>query len=302
MTETTNVTTTRGTTDTREGTMTEATKQSSAGTRSFETAIDIPAAVEDVWRALTEADELVRWFPHQARVKPGPGGSMAWAWGESWGGDMRIEIWEPGRRLRLVQEDAHPFDAEGRPLAGDTAQPVRLALDIELESGRGQTRLRLVHSGFGHGAHWDEELDGISSGWQFELRSLRHYLTHHRGRDRQIGWAMITTDEPAAAAWERLFDAEGFPIEGQREVGSPYAVNLPTGDRLTGGVVLHLPEREFAGTVAELNQGLFRLCIHRAGGRTGVIVVLATYDGDRERVSRFQARAQDVLQDLFAMG
>ena len=43
------------------------------------------------------------------------------------------------------------------------------------------TTLRLVHSGFGPGADFDEEYDGISQGWPVELRSLRHYLENHAG-------------------------------------------------------------------------------------------------------------------------
>jgi uncharacterized protein YndB with AHSA1/START domain len=36
--------------------------------------IDINATPENVWRALTGAGELMRWFPLQARVTPGTGG------------------------------------------------------------------------------------------------------------------------------------------------------------------------------------------------------------------------------------
>jgi uncharacterized protein YndB with AHSA1/START domain len=32
-------------------------------TRTFTMALDIDASPEDVWRALTDAGELVRWFP-----------------------------------------------------------------------------------------------------------------------------------------------------------------------------------------------------------------------------------------------
>ena len=81
--------------------------------RAFEMALDLPASPDDVWRALTAAEELVRWFPVDARVTPGPGGSMVWSWGENWDWATRIDAWEPGRLLRLVQEDARPYDAEG---------------------------------------------------------------------------------------------------------------------------------------------------------------------------------------------
>ena len=60
-------------------------------------------------------------------------------------------------------------------------------MEFTLETHQGKTRLRLVHSGFGEGAAWDNELEGITEGWQAELRSLRHYLERHRGQDRYSG-------------------------------------------------------------------------------------------------------------------
>ena len=44
--------------------------------RAFELALDIDASADEVWRALTEAEELMRWFPLEAQVAPGNGGSM----------------------------------------------------------------------------------------------------------------------------------------------------------------------------------------------------------------------------------
>ena len=149
--------------------------------RRFEMSIDINATPEDVWRALTDAGELMRWFPLQARVTPGKGGSVFWGWDQHWAWESEIDAWEPGARLRLV-ENRTAFDVNGKPLAGPAE---RLAMEFTLETHAGQTTLRLVHSGFGDGASWDDELDAVSAGWQFELRGLRHYLERHKGRDRQ---------------------------------------------------------------------------------------------------------------------
>ena len=124
-------------------------------TRSFRTTLDLDATPEQVWAALTQAEELVRWFPPEARVKPGQGGTMVWSWGygEDW--ETRIDAWEPGRLLRLVQESARPYDAQGRQLPAGEVEPARIAVEFSLETHQGKTRLRLVHSGFGRGAAWD---------------------------------------------------------------------------------------------------------------------------------------------------
>ena len=201
--------------------------------RAFEMALDIAATPDEVWRALTQAEELVRWFPMEARVTPGVGGTMLWNWGEGQDWESRIDVWEPGRRLRLVQDDARPYDTQGRPLPAGLSEPARIAMEFTLETHRGKTRLRLVHSGFGEGAAWDAEIEGISEGWQAELRSLRHYLERHRGQDRYPGRAMLSTSMPREAAWDRLLGPDGFlvtpsnPKEGEELTARPVAPREP---------------------------------------------------------------------------
>lgn len=45
----------------------------------------IAAEPDEVWQALTDARELTRWFPVEARVEPGLGGSIWLSWGEGAG-------------------------------------------------------------------------------------------------------------------------------------------------------------------------------------------------------------------------
>lgn len=280
----------------------EKTKTMTEKRRAFDMSLDIEASPEDVWRALTEAEELMRWFPLEARVTPGQGGSMLWSWGEAWDWETRIDAWEPGRLLRLVQDAARPADAEGRPLPEGRVEPARIAVEFTLETRGGKTRLRLVHSGFGPGAEWDNELDSISEGWQSELRSLRHYLQRHHGRDRHVGRAWLTTTAPRDAAWVKLVGPGGFTISPVTlEAGRPYEVTGPAGDRFSGTVELYLPRQTLVGTVRELDDGLFRLATYRdADGKTGLWVWAASYTGDAERMRAFGKVAQEALERLFA--
>src|SRR5262245_32300991 len=114
--------------------------------RAVERTIEIAAPTDVVWRALTEAEELMRWFPLEARVTPGLGGSVWMRWDAEDPDTSRIAIWEPGRRLRL--ED----------VAGSWSG---IATDYHLRpSASGEsTILRVVSFGFGDGASWDDTVD-----------------------------------------------------------------------------------------------------------------------------------------------
>jgi uncharacterized protein YndB with AHSA1/START domain len=272
--------------------------------RAFEMSLDIQAAREEVWRALTDAEELIRWFPTRARVTPGHGGTMFWSWEDGWDWETRIEDWQPGRFLRLVQEDARPYDAQGRPLAPGEVESARLVVEFTLETHEGRTRVRVVHSGFGTGAAWDNELDGATEGWQSELRNLRHYLERHRGRDRRLGRARLITARPRDAVWARLIGPEGFRLTpAAPQAGRPYEATAPNGDRLGGTVELFLPRQSFIGTVRELDDVMFRLTTWTdARGNTGIWVILTTYGEDGGRVREFGKLAEERLRKLFEIG
>lgn len=265
-------------------------------TRAVEAHVEVEAPVDAVWRALSEAEELMRWFPPEARVVPGQGGSIRMAWGGNWAGESRIEIWDPPRRLRTVTEQP-PFDASGKPVAG--VAPLRIAIDYEIEARGGGARLRLVHSGFGSDADWDGEIEGVRRGWGFELPGLRHYLERHRGRDRHACWIFVTTDVPEAEAWARMARTYlgGFAADGRRE-GDPYSLRLSTGDAISGTTMLATPWG-FSGTAAEWGDGLFRASVDSMSGRTMVHAGLSTWGVAAGRVADFKARSEAALQALF---
>jgi uncharacterized protein YndB with AHSA1/START domain len=265
--------------------------------RSFSTAIDINATPDEVWRALTDAAELVRWFPLQARVAPGAGGTMFWGWDDSWAWESRIDAWEPGKRLRLV-EHRPAFDAHGKPVSG----PSRLlAMEFTIEPREGGTTIRIVHSGFGEGAGWDDELDSVSAGWQFELRGLRHYLERHRGRDRHHASVQRVTSLGMTDVWTRLLGPEAFPIlDGRLELDSHIVLASPTGERIAGTIVWQNPERDLVVRVPDLSDGLVRLSTWRAGGATGLQIWMVTYDGRHTpRIDRFRDATRTLVERLF---
>ena len=140
--------------------------------RSHETVIDIKATPEEVFRAITDPEQIVKWFVPGARVDPRVGGEYVKSWGPGMESTSTISAWEPGKHFGTYSERSIAYGCAGRPV--DTGVVQRIAIDYFIESlGGGITRLRLVQSGFGPEAAWDDEFADTKSGWADFLKKLK---------------------------------------------------------------------------------------------------------------------------------
>ena len=156
--------------------------------RSVVKEVFVAATPDQVWQALTDARELARWFPVEARVEPGVGGSIWISWGEGAGGEAPITAWEPGRRLEWTEQRG----------------PVKIAVDFQLTAQAGGTLVRLVQSGFGDGPEWDDEFHMVQGGWAYFMAHLQWYLERHHGVPRDLIGRRDVVNLPAADAFARL--------------------------------------------------------------------------------------------------
>jgi uncharacterized protein YndB with AHSA1/START domain len=60
---------------------------------------EINAPIGDVRKALTDANELARWFPLEARVTPRIGGKIFVSWGPAYEGEAEILAGEPEKKF-----------------------------------------------------------------------------------------------------------------------------------------------------------------------------------------------------------
>lgn len=201
-------------------------------TRSIEDSIAIAAPADVVWRALTEAAELERWFPLVARVEPGVGGRIHMSWQNEFAGELEILEWRPGELLTTGS-------------SGPEAEPAasQQTTELHLREEDGRTVVRVVASGIPAGAEWDEWYEGTRRGWRFELRSLKVYLERHPGEDRRVIYLRRRVDLPAAEAMARLASAEGW------------------GPTLPGTPFVEEPGAQYAAVVAEPPDSLLRLSV-----------------------------------------
>lgn len=244
-----------------------------AETRSAEGRAELPVPVERVWRALTEAAELERWFPLEAKVEPGEGGRLWLSWGNEYGAWSDILAWEPPHHLAISWR------------FGDEAVQVT---DYRLEGRGGTTRLRVVTSGIPAGAGWDDLVEGTRLGWKFELLQLRHYLERHEGEDRRARYIRRRVSLPRAEVWGRLMES-----------GRP-ALPLDTGavlDRTEGW--------QFAAVTGEPADGLVRVTVdptHDASSDLDATVFLAAWGGDGSALERTARVCASELESLFPEG
>lgn len=218
--------------------------------RSFEMSIALPATPEKVWRALTEEDGVTRWFSPKAQITPEPGGRVVWDWGDFGAFDTKVHIWEPGKRFAVLETKQDP-----------TGEKVVHTIDFQLSDHGRTTLLTLVHSGFGPESHWDDEFEGISSGWTFELRALRIYLEHHQDQERHFCLWRLPSQFPPEETFHKVFGPQGFlaegSIEGLRE-GAAYQMTSSWGDDFSGEVLVNFSPDAFAGKLAHFNKGILR--------------------------------------------
>ncbi len=165
--------------------------------KSIDLEIEIDSSPEQVWDAISQAEGLKRWFPLDASVEAGQGGSMTWSWGPGCEGIAEIGVWEKGRRIQLIEGPAGP---ESTPIL----------TEFLIESRAGKTVLRLVNSGFAPGEDWADYIETLDSGWRYFLWNLKHYLERHPGTPRRMVWSREKSALAREEAWERLLGPGGL--------------------------------------------------------------------------------------------
>jgi uncharacterized protein YndB with AHSA1/START domain len=264
-------------------------------TRQATYEIPIAAQVADVWHALTDAEELERWFALTADVAPGPSGRYVLRWRDRHAGDdWPILAWEPPLHLALGM--AKPAGAPGA---------AHVINDFVLEDAGDRTVLRVVASGFDAGASWDGFFDGVRRGWRFELRSLKHYLERHRGEPRAVAWAWAPISQPLDAAWRTILAPDGWaptrPLD-QLRPGERYAIAAPDETVLSGTVTVVDRPTDFAGTVDEFKDGLLRVQLEPKRSGASATVWLAAYGIDAGQMAALETRWQTMLERLVNVG
>ena len=133
-------------------------------TRGYAHRIDLAPDVQTVWRALTDPASLTTWCSPKAEIRPRAGGLFRACVDRVTELEAHIDVFEPGRRLRLIY------------LPSGALPPAESALidDFILEPTRaGGTILRLLGSGVPGTPEWDAQYLRLRTGWQAAMTRLK---------------------------------------------------------------------------------------------------------------------------------
>ncbi len=257
--------------------------------RSIVKEVFINAPPPVVWKALTDAEELIRWFPVDARVQPGAGGSIWLSWGGGVEGEAPITAWEPNKRFEWTE----------------TRGAIKLAVDFRIEAKSGGTIVRLVNSGFGAGPDWDDEFHMTSGGWGYFTEHLRWYLERHRGKARDLITLREQVPYARADAFARLLGTACLSTDNsiaRAALGADYETTTAAGERLTGTVVASSPATwQMALTIRELGDAILFLEMEpdAAGAKAGFW--LSTYGLSAEVVAQARERFGKLYRDALGI-
>jgi uncharacterized protein YndB with AHSA1/START domain len=211
------------------------------------------ASPEAVWEAVTTAEGIMSWFAPECKVTPGEGGSITIGWGPGCEGTAPIRVWEPGKRMGWVEgegsENPKVVEFQIEPAAG----------------GSGGTTLRLVHSGFGEGASFDQEYESTFGGWHTFFAMLRYRLAKFPGVPAKNVAIMTMSTKSKMEAWEKFQQLSGITSTVE---GTDYAATIGPME-LRGQVVRNPKAGYLCLSVATLQNSL--LGVFFEGGAQAMI-------------------------------
>jgi hypothetical protein len=166
-------------------------------------------------------------------------------------------------------------------------------LEVRIAREGGATAVRVIHSGFREGAEWDDEYEGVASGWKIALRILKFYLENHFVR----GKTMTLVFRPAKLAqWLTVSGAIG-------NAGEKCELQLRDAGRLTGRV-LAITDREVMLAWDEVG-GVLELKTFPMGPQSVVGAPVMSWglnSGEIAQLEKKMSAAVERLAALFPLG
>ena len=154
--------------------------------RAIELEVEVPGTPEEVWDGDRHRPRHLR-LVHPTEVEEREGGRVPTTWAPARAATATITGLGPAPPL-----------VEEADVGDRGAEPPLLATEWLVEARAGGTCVvRMVTSGFGTGADWDDEIEGFTEAMEVALENLRLYRTHFAGEEGT--WLRVYAD--AGGSW-----------------------------------------------------------------------------------------------------
>ena len=139
-------------------------------TRGYAHRVDIMADSDRVWSALTESVHLTRWCAPDAHIRAKANGSFRASVDRVTELEAHIDVFDPGRRMRLI------FLPSAMLPAADTA----IVTDFILEAQSKGTIVRVLGSGVPSDPEWDTRFMRLRTAWERAMARLKVFVEKHQ--------------------------------------------------------------------------------------------------------------------------
>ena len=252
-------------------------KKDASGRRYVEVETEVPGTPEEVWQAIATGQGISAWFV-PTKLEEREGGDIVLDFGPGMESKGVIKAWDPPRRF--VGENSEGM-GPGSPTVADE-------WTVEARSG-GNCRVRVVHSWFASTDDWDNQFEGVESGWPSFFRILKIYLAHFRGQPSEGIPLMAMSSESKSAVWNKLLGSLGLArlAEGQRVETAPGAPRL-------AGIVEWVVDKEHEELFLRLEEptsGVAHFLPVAMGGQVCLSVRLYLYGAQARAIAAREAPA-----------
>lgn len=128
--------------------------------------MDVAAGADKVWLALTQVDYLRRWCSPAADIKAKPGGLFRASVDRVIELEAHIDVFDPGRRLRLIYLPSPELPPSDSPIIDD----------FILDATAPETIVRLLGSGIPGTPEWEPQYRRLRLGWQGAMTRLKVFV------------------------------------------------------------------------------------------------------------------------------
>jgi uncharacterized protein YndB with AHSA1/START domain len=141
--------------------------------RIIDTEIRINTSPMRAWQAWADPEHIANWFVDRAEGRAKPGEEMIWF----------FDTFNYRQAVPIVEADPGKTFVVG---SGDRPGPhgIPYLMEITITRQSGTTTMRLLNSGFSEDAKFDDEFEGVVSGWKGALATLKQWLERYPERRR----------------------------------------------------------------------------------------------------------------------